>query len=79
MRRIKGNISFLFMIVGLVFGGAVIQVNAQNDLTGTYELDMTRSENVSEVLESAVRNNYVTAANRQDLEDKLEAPHRVFD
>ncbi len=53
--------------------------NFSNSLTGTYQLDTTRSENARDIAERAVRNGG-TANNQNlptDLEDKLQAPEQV--
>ncbi len=80
MNKIKRSVSLLFTI-GLVFGVSVIQISAQrtnsSDLIGTYKLDTQRSENISDIVESVTRNNRISATNREDLEDKLEAPDTV--
>jgi hypothetical protein len=49
------------------------QTNYNTGLTGTYRLDPTRSENTADIVSST----RVGDANRQDLEDKLEAPEQV--
>lgn len=46
---------------------------ARSLLTGTYALDPTRSENPADIISSA----NVPAAQRQDLESKLEAPQQL--
>ena len=47
-------------------------------LTGTYQLDVSRSENTNEIADRAVGNNDINSdANRQDLEEKLEAPEQL--
>ncbi len=57
----------------------VINKNSNSyGLTGTYQLDVSRSENSSEIADRAIDNNNVNGdANRQDLEEKLEAPEQV--
>lgn len=66
---------------GILFGFFSIQAIAQNerasDLNGTYQLDASRSENVNEIVENATRDNQVSATNKQDLEDKLDAPETI--
>ncbi len=44
-----------------------------NGLTGTYQLDAARSENIADILS----NSNVTGGNKQDLESKLEAPEQI--
>ena len=73
MSRITRNIYLLAMC--LVF--SVTQIQAQSDLAGSYQLDTSKSENVSDIIEGAARNNNTTQANRQDLRNKLEAPQTV--
>ncbi|CAN5754585.1 hypothetical protein BH20ACI4_BH20ACI4_05600 [soil metagenome] len=47
-------------------------------LTGTYQLDVSRSENSDVIADRAINNNDINSdANRQDLEDKLEAPEQL--
>lgn len=46
-------------------------------LTGTYKLDVSRSENAEEIAERAVRNNNIGGNSREDLESKLEAPEQI--
>lgn len=47
-------------------------------LTGTYQLDESRSENASDIAERAIdRNDINNQSNRQDLEDKLESPEQL--
>lgn len=49
-----------------------------SNLTGTYQLDASRSENVSEIADSAVNNNNINSdSNRSDLEQKLESPDQI--
>lgn len=49
-----------------------------SDLTGTYQLDVSRSENVSEIAENAVNDNNISSdSQRRDLEEKLEAPEQI--
>ncbi len=44
-----------------------------NGLTGTYQIDAARSENIADILSTA----NVAGANKQDLESKLEAPEQI--
>ena len=76
MKRITRSIS-LFFVLGLVYCGLAGAVEAQSPLNGSYRLDVSRSENVSDIVESAARNNNTTEANRQDLQNKLEAPETI--
>ena len=47
-------------------------------LTGTYELDTARSENTSDIVERAVKNNGIRGdTEREDLRGKLEAPEQL--
>jgi hypothetical protein len=46
-------------------------------LTGTYQIDLARSENAREIAERAARNNNIGAAEREDLEGKLDAPEQI--
>lgn len=48
--------------------------NFDNSLTGTYQLDMSKSDNPSDVVADARVNN---SDQRQDLEDKLLAPDQI--
>lgn len=51
-----------------------------NSLTGTYQLDESRSENAGEIAERAMRrsgNSRNNQANREDLENKLQAPEQI--
>ena len=47
--------------------------NFSSGLTGTYQLDTARSENIADILS----NINVSGGNRQDLESKLEAPEQI--
>ena len=53
MKNFKGNFSLMF-IASLMFFGLGIQANAQNNLTGTYQLDASRSDNVREIAQEAI-------------------------
>ncbi len=48
-------------------------------LTGTYQLDNSRSENTQEIAERAIRNSNSgnNQANREDLEAKLQSPEQI--
>lgn len=49
-------------------------------LTGTYQLDVSRSENTRDIADRAIRSSSNSQNNtnaRQDLEDKLEAPEQI--
>ncbi len=47
-------------------------------LTGTYQLDVSRSENSKDIADRAIDNNNVNNdSNREDLEEKLEAPEQI--
>lgn len=66
-------------IVGLMFLGLALQANAQNNLTGTYRLDSSRSDNVREIADEAINGSNVQ--NREeslrDLQEKLESPENL--
>lgn len=47
--------------------------NLNSGLTGTYQLDAARSENIADILS----NSSVSGGNKQDLESKLEAPEQI--
>lgn len=57
----------------------VMNRNSNNfGLTGTYELDESRSENTRDIAHRAInRNDIRSDANRRDLEDKLDAPEQL--
>lgn len=69
------------LVVGLTFGVFLTPAQAQrdnsNNLTGTYTIDVSKSEEVSDIVESANRNNRLTADQKEDLEDKLDAPETI--
>lgn len=47
-------------------------------LTGTYQLDVSRSENTTDIAERAIRNNNINSDSaREDLQNKLEAPEQL--
>lgn len=46
-------------------------------LTGTYQLDSSRSENAREIADRAARNNNIGVSDREDLESKLDAPEQI--
>lgn len=49
-----------------------------NGLTGTYQLDASRSENVTDIAENAVNDNNINSdVQRRDLEEKLESPEQI--
>lgn len=82
MSKVNIRKSFLRILAfGLAFAVFGIQANAQrnnsNDLTGTYKLDTSRSENVSDIVASATRTNRISRDQKEDLEDKLEAPDSI--
>ncbi len=78
-RIIKGFSGFLAL--GLFLSGLAFQANAQGNisssLAGTYQLDVSRSENIDRVVESAARNNRLSASQQQDLKTKLAAPQTI--
>lgn len=53
--------------------------NYNATLTGTYQLDPSRSEDTEEIIDRAMRrsNSRDDQADRQDLEDKLESPDQI--
>ncbi len=68
--------SFLsFLAFGLFLSGLSIQVNAQRNslsgLSGAYQLDTSRSENVNTVVENAARRNRISATQKEDLKDRI--------
>lgn len=94
MSRFQRSVSAAVLTVGMLVFGFVTQTivaqqsprqttnvsyNNSSDLTGTYQLDPSRSENVKEIAEQAINNS--SAQNRdqarQDLEDKLESPDQL--
>jgi hypothetical protein len=78
MKKIRQNFSVM-LIAGLAFFGLAFQANAQNNLTGTYRLDSSRSDNVNEIANEAI--NSANVQNRdeslQDLQGKLESPENL--
>jgi len=49
-----------------------------NGLTGTYQLDVSRSENVTDIAENAVNGSNINSdVQRRDLEEKLESPEQI--
>lgn len=80
MSRLKGGLTFYFTAMLMLMGLAAVQINAQsNNLTGTYQLDTSRSENAREIADRAIQNSNVRNEReaRRDLEDKLEAPQEI--
>ena len=71
----KGFLSFLGF--GLFVSGFAFQVQAQSNLSGTYQLDNSRSENIDNVVENAARQNRISVSQKSDLKDKLESPAKV--
>lgn len=52
--------------------------SSDSDLTGTYQLDVSRSENVADIAENAVNDNNINSdVQRRDLEEKLESPEQI--
>ncbi len=78
MSKVRKSL-FSFLAFGLVLSGLVFQANAQssNQLAGTYQLDVSKSEDVSQIVESTARNNQISASQKEELEDKLEAPNTI--
>jgi hypothetical protein len=77
MRNFNQGLSAMF-IVGLLFFGFAFQVNGQNKLTGTYQLDTSRSDNIREI-DEALNNSTIQDRDeaKQDLEEKLESPDNL--
>lgn len=75
MKNYKLSLSVIFTL-GFLFLGFVFQVNAQNNLTGTYRLDTSRSDNVQEIVDEAINRNNIPNREeaRQDLRERLESP-----
>jgi hypothetical protein len=73
MKKIK------VLFVGLLFFGLGIQANAQNNLTGTYQLDASRSDNVREIADQAINGGNVQNRDEslRDLQEKLESPENL--
>jgi hypothetical protein len=79
MSRLKGGLMIYLMAV-LMLVGLAVQAEAQSDrLTGTYQLDASKSEDASEIADRAIRNNNIRNNNeaRRDLENKLESPQEI--
>lgn len=65
-------------LFGLMFGVLTISALAQsNNLNGTYQLDVSRSENVSNIVEDATSNDNVSVSQKEELEEKLDAPETI--
>lgn len=82
MRREIKKGFYRFLMFGLAIGTFAFQADAQrnsgsDELTGTYRLDISRSENVNNIVQSAARNNSLSASEKVDLEDKLKAPETI--
>lgn len=75
MKNYNQSLSVIF-VVGLMFLGFVFQANAQNSLTGTYQLDASRSDNVQEIVDDAINRSNIPNREeaRQDLRERLESP-----
>jgi hypothetical protein len=73
MKKIK------VLFVGLLVFGLGIQANAQNNLTGTYQLDASRSDNVREIADQAINGGNVQNRDEslRDLQEKLESPENL--
>lgn len=79
MRNFNKSLS-AFFVISLMALGFVFQANAQSsNLTGTYQLDSSRSDNVQEIVDEAIANNNVSNRDeaKQDLQEKLEAPQTL--
>ena len=66
-------------IAGLIFFGLALQANAQNNLTGTYQLDTSRSDDVREIADEAINGSNVQNRDEslRDLQEKLESPDNL--
>ncbi len=74
----KGFLSLAAFVLAFgIFGNQTYAQNNSNDLTGTYKIDTSRSENVGEIVENATRNTRASSNQKEDLEDKLDAPDSV--
>ena len=54
--------------------------SASSNLTGTYQLDVSRSDNTRDIADRAIRNSNArntSADNQRDLESKLDAPEQI--
>lgn len=80
MSRLKSGLTFYFTAMLMLIAMAAVQVGAQSyNLTGTYQLDTSRSDDAREIADRAIQNSNVRNERqaRQDLEDKLESPQEI--
>ncbi len=77
LRMNFSKMSAFALLIGLISVQAIAQRGNSADLSGSYRLDVSRSETVSDIVENATRNNNVSASNKEDLEDKLDAPETI--
>lgn len=79
-RTAKRIFGFLTVVIFLnVFSSGRIdaQINSASNLSGTFQIDSSRSENVRNIVENAARNNRISAVQKEDLAEKLEAPASI--
>ena len=66
---------YRFLMFGLAIGVLVFPINAEttsnNQLAGSYQIDVSKSANISTVIENASRQNKLSVTDRIDLETKL--------
>lgn len=73
---------YRFLMIGAVFGTFVFSTNAQvtdssNQLAGSYQIDNVKSENINAIVEDNSRKNSFSAADKIDLETKLNPPATI--
>lgn len=68
-RELKVNL-YRFLMFGLAIGVFVLNTNA-NQLTGSYQIDVSKSGNISSIIDNASRQNRLSTTDRIDLETKL--------
>ncbi len=73
---------YRFLICGLAIGSFVSQTNAQgignsSRLSGFYQLEISKSENINTLVENVSRKNNLSPANINDLKTKLDSPATV--
>jgi hypothetical protein len=78
MKKFRQKFSVV-VVAGLMFFGLGVQANAQNSLTGTYWIDASQSENISEIASEAVSKSNVQNRDEsiRDLQEKLESPENL--
>jgi len=78
MKKVLLRFSMCALAFGMFLSGtADAQRNNSTDLSGTYKLDAARSEDVSEIVAAASRNDQLSSSQRDELEDKLAAPETI--